>query len=150
MNPLTPYEDRALSIHNEMTQDEVMAAIDFIDGAMVVLKDIKSQAKVAQIEWMKIHGEIIFGNKKRYLGREKKAVINDRVGLLECIIEHAEGAVDGFADTLSSSEKTFKLATVKTLIGEANYKKYCTETWKDKVVVKEIPLDKIKPAKELK
>ena len=126
----------------DMTKDEVMAVDAKVNFIANQIKEIKASLKEAKIEWIKENGEFTFGDKVHCVGRDKDIQVNDKAECFMALWEACGGDVKQVAECLTS--KPFKPAASKSQLGAEEYQKQFRETWKDKIVLKEIPTTLLK------
>ena len=133
---LAPLTSEALSIHTDMSQDEVMEILNHIAFMREEVKAIYNMGQSALLEYIQANGSFEFNGNTYTAGKTKSVKCIDQGQCLEAVLEATGGDVDAIKKVLSTD--AFKPTATMAVLGKAA-EDHFTTTWGDKVVTKKIP-----------
>jgi hypothetical protein len=108
---------------------QVLEAMAYVQQARAAVQSLAQRFEAACIQWIDANGELIDGDKRYYVGHEKKHKCKDVRATLEALLVETGGDLDALNTCLSSG--AFKPATTMTTLGDKAKDHFITEITQD-------------------
>jgi hypothetical protein len=95
---------------------QVLEAMAYVQQARAAVQSLAQRFEAACIGWIDANGDLIDGDKRYYVGHDKKHKCRDVRATLEALLVETGGDLDALNTCLSSG--AFKPATTMTTLGD--------------------------------
>jgi hypothetical protein len=111
------------------SKEEVLLAMACVQQARAVVQAMAQRFEAAAIQWIDTNGDLEDGDKRYYVGNDRRYKCKDVRATLEALLTETGGDLDALNTCLSSG--AFKPGTTMTVLGEKANDHFTTEITKD-------------------